>query len=365
MYTKVSQWVLLAGTLLGGANVVLAQDPVRLPGVVVKAPIEKPGPRALAGVARDTFTTPLDSVEITIPDLKRRALTGGDGKFHFDKVAPGKYDVRARKIGYAPQIREVTVDSAGGVGTFEMLQLQRALPPVIVSATRGGIGGVVGDTSFRAVPGAAVRLLGRGESVAADSGGYFHFDVEPGQYFLTVKQDGFKDKVVSVRVPRDSGRRVSIFLEPRSGESAARSYWNVDDMAERVALTTKTNASIYSREDLLDMGIEWVGDVIQGGLTRVTDKTMLLDKDCVAVLNGGPETAMLKTLTIDDVASIEVYPPSMVQSQRALMMNRPPSKMVGKKGVADSRVVLPFQNTERAGMQNGARPCAVVYVWTR
>ena len=180
-----------------------------------------------------------------------------------------------------------------------------------------------------------------------------------------MKQDGFKDKVVSVRVPRDSGRRVSIFLEPRSGDARAQSAWNVDDMAERVSLTTKTNASLYSREDLLDMGIEWVGDVVQGGLTRVAPKTMRLDKDCVAVLNGGPETVMLKTLTIDDVASIEVYPPSMVQSQRALMMNRPPSKMVGKKGVADSRVVLPFQNTERAGMQNGAMQCAVVYVWTR
>jgi hypothetical protein len=365
MYTKLSRCLLLGGALICGARVAIAQDPVRLPGVVVKAPIEKPGPRALAGVARDTFAIPIDSVEISIPDLKRRAITGGDGKFHFDKVAPGTYDVRARKIGYAPQVREVTVDADGGVGLFEMLQLQRALPPMIVSAARGGIGGVVGDTSFRAVPGAIVRLVGKGLAVAADSSGYFHFDVEAGQYFLTVKQDGFKDKVVSVRVPPDSGRRVSIFLEPRSGDALIQSHWNVDDMAERVALRTKTNSSVYAREDLIDMGVEWVGDVVQGGFTRAISKTSLLDRDCVGILNGGPETVMLKTLTIDDVASIEIYAPSMVQSQRALLAARPQGKMVGKSGVADSRVIMPFLNAERAGMQNAALNCAVVYVWTR
>jgi len=365
MYTKARLRLALAAALLSGLSAVArAQEPVRLPGVIVKAPIEKPGARALAGVARDTFATPIDSVEITIPDLKRRAITHDDGKFRFDQVAPGKYDVRARKIGYAPQVVSVTVDADGGVGMFELLQLQRALPPVIVSASRGGIGGVVGDTSYHAIAGAVVRVAGQGAVVATDSSGYFHFDVGPGQYFLTIKDEGFKEKVVSVRVPPDSGRRVSIFLEP-AGATAAREYWNIDDFNERMGKVSKTQASIYAGEQLIDMGIEWVSDVVQGGLTRVSSKTMLVDKDCVAIVNGGPTTVQLKQLTIDDVATVEIYPAGTSADQRSLMMNRPQGAVVGKKGVADSRVRAPFENTSRAAIQNAAMQCAEVWVWTR
>jgi len=363
MYTKLCLWISAGALICASSAVALAQDPVRLPGVVVKAPIDKPGPRALVGVARDTFTTPIDSVEISIPQLKRRATTQGDGKFRFDKIAPGKYEVRARKIGYAPQIREVTVDAEGGVGVFDLLQLQRALPPVIVNAARGGIGGVVGDTSFNAIPGATVRLIGHGEAMQVDSAGYFHFDVGEGQYFLTVKQEGFRDKVVSVRVPRDSGRRVSIFLEPQ--KEAVREFWNVDDFNERVAWRMKTTSTLYSREDLLDMGIEWISDAVQTGAARLAQRATFLDKDCVGMLNGGPETVMLKTLTIDDIATIEIYPGNAGAMQRSLLANRPASAIVGKKGVADSRVRLPFDNMNRASMQNAALACATVYVWTR
>src|SRR3954462_1800499 len=76
MYTKLSR-CLGAIVLLGGGRVAMGQDPVRLPGVIVKAPIEKPGPRALAGAARDTFAIGIDSVEISIPELKLRAFTDG------------------------------------------------------------------------------------------------------------------------------------------------------------------------------------------------------------------------------------------------------------------------------------------------
>jgi hypothetical protein len=350
--------------VLAGARAAKGQDPVRLPGMVVKAPIEQPGPRALAGIVRDTFALPIDSVEISIPDLKRRVATDGSGKFRFDDIKPGKYDVRARKIGYAPQVRQVTVDRDGGVGTFELLQFERALPPVIVNAARGGIGGLVGDTAYHAIRGATVRLAGEGQAVETDSMGYFHFDVPAGQYYVTVKEDGFAAKVVSVRVPEDSGRRVSIFLEPRA--ETAREHWNVDDMNERLVMRTQTNSTVYSREDLIDMHVEWISEAVRGGYIRVvTGRPMDLDDDCAAIVDGGPRTTLIKDLTIDDIATIEIYPPGMPSAQRALMMDRPPSSLVGKKGVADSRAVMPFANGERAAMQNGARSCALVYVWMR
>lgn len=342
----------------------MGQDPVRLPGVIVKAPIEKPGPRALAGAARDTFAIGIDSVEITIPELKLRAFTDGEGKFRFDKLGRGEYTVRARKIGYAPQVRSVTVEDDGGVGMFDLLQLHRTLPPVVVNAVRGGLGGVVGDTSYRALAGAEVRLMEQGFLVTTDSSGYFHFDVGPGQYYVSVSREGYHERTLAVRIPKDSGRRVTVFLE--EGKTTARSAHNVDDFRERLAWRLPTKSSLYSHDDLVDMGVVWVGDVIQGAVTRVADtKVKQVDTDCVAVLNGGPETVMLRDLTIDDVSSIEVYP----GPPPAASMERAKSTLVGKKGVADSRAAIPLakgvSNTERAAAQNGARTCAVVYVWTR
>ena len=364
MYTKLSR-CLAAVVLVGSGRVALGQDPVRLPRVIVKAPIEKPGPRALAGVARDTFAIGIDSVEISIPELKLRAFTDGEGRFRFDKVGRGEYTVRARKIGYAPQVRSVKVEGDGGVGMFELLQLHRTLAPVVVSAVRGGLGGIVGDTSFRALAGADVRLMEQGFVVTTDSSGYFHFDVGPGQYYVSVSREGYRDRTLAVRIPKDSGRRVTVFLE--DGKTTARSAHNVDDFRDRLAWREPTQSSLYSHDDLVDMGVVWVGDVVQGGVTRVAEvKVRQIDPDCVAILNGGPETVMLRDLTIDDVSSVEVYP--RVPPEAATQ--RPASGIsVGKKGVADSRAALPyrkaFSNTERATIQNEARSCAVVYVWTR
>jgi hypothetical protein len=341
-----------------------AQDPVRLPGVVVKAPIEKPGPHALAGVARDTFAIGLDSVEITIPELKLRAFTDNAGKFRFDDVGRGEYAVRARKIGYAPQVRTIKVDGQGGAGTFDLLQLRHALPPMVVNASRGGLGGVVGDTTYRALAHAEVRLMEQGLVVETDSSGAFHFDVGPGQYYMSVSRDGYRDRTLAVRVPKDSGRRVTVFLE--DGQHGVREAHNLDDFRQRLAWRMKTKSSLYSHDDLVDMGIVWIGDVIQGAVTRVAEvKVRQIDPDCVAVLNGGPRTVMLRDLTIDDVSTIEVYP----AIPGAPAMPRPPVTLIGKSGIADSHAAVPigtaFDNYDRARVQNRARSCAIVYVWTR
>src|SRR6188768_2118544 len=96
----------------------LAQQPQRLPAVVVSGTPDPPGPRKIAGIVRDTFAIPLDSVEISIIKLQRRLFSKSDGTFRFENVPPGEYDVRARRIGYGPQIRTLVVDTAGGAVAF-------------------------------------------------------------------------------------------------------------------------------------------------------------------------------------------------------------------------------------------------------
>lgn len=362
MYTNRAT-TLTALFVLGFASAALAQDPVRMPAMVVKAPVDKPGPRALSGVVRDTFALTIDSVEISIPSLQRRAFSDGNGKFRFDKISPGNYLVRARKIGYAPQTQTVTVDSMGGVGMFDLLQLRRALPPVIATAARGGLSGVVGDTSFRAVAGAEVRLLGNGQRVETDSLGYFFFPVRQGRYVVSVRQKGFTDRVVSVNVPADSGRRVTLFLEPGHGTVANVEYWNIDDFGQRLAWRNNYTSTFFTHDDMVNMGIEWITDAVQSGSTRAGGR-QILDADCSAVLNGGPGTVRLAALTIDDVESVEVYPTTgqnMAPTSRPNTVGRP----VGKKGVADSKVKIPIANTGRTASVNQGLVCAMVYVWTR
>src|SRR5689334_18890432 len=65
------------------------------------------GPRTLVGVVSDTAGVPIDSAEIFISALKRRVMSAADGRFRFDDIKPGTYDVSARRLGYLPQVRNV------------------------------------------------------------------------------------------------------------------------------------------------------------------------------------------------------------------------------------------------------------------
>lgn len=343
------------------AGAAMAQ--VRLPGVVVSAPVDKPGARLLVGVVRDTSQFAIDSAEVTIPELKRRLMSDSAGKFKFADIKPGKYVVRARKIGYAPTAAIVDVDSAGGVGTLDMLQLRRVLPAMVIAVARHGISGVVGDTSYRAIPGAEVKLLGQGMFALSDSLGGFFFDVKPGKYQLSFRRDGYADKIVGVNVPVDSGRRVDVFLGPR-GPVPAREAHNIDDFGARLAGRMSTTSTIYNHDDLVSMGYEWLSEAIQGGYARAGGKGSV-GNGCAAVLNGGRQYVMIDALTVDDVETVEIYPSTGITKVPSTA--RPKAGVpVGKKGIASFNIQMPMSNTDLADWRNSGRDdCPRVYVWTR
>lgn len=357
---------LVALQLIALAGVAQAQDPVRLPGVQITATIEKPRAHAIIGVAYDTAAVPIGGVELSIVDLKRRVFAGVDGRFRFNDIKPGEYAVRARKVGYAPQVRTVVVDEDGGVSEFALLPIPQSLQPTVVSAARGGLGGIIGDTSFKALKGAVVRLLGAGRMAETDSAGHFFFDVRPGQYFIGVKQPGFADKTLMVRVPRDSGRFVAMYLE-RSGKINPWSVHNMENLSSRMASRMTTTSTVYSSDDLEKMGVTWVGDAIQVAVTRTATRSYPVDDDCDAVLNGGPEIINLKGLTREDIVSVEVYtgaatlgggPPPVVGVQKSSYTPWPRKPLTGLTGIS---------NTKDAADANfyGNKRCPVIYVWKR
>ena len=351
---------------LGLRSIEAQEPPARLPAVVVNAAPDKPGARKLAGVVRDTIGFPVDGVEITIAASHRRAKSSGNGAFQFEDIAPGTYEVRARKLGYAPQVRTIVVDSAGGAGAFALIPVPVPLLPVVSSAARGGLSGVVGDTAYRPLPGAQVRVVGHSDATVTDSSGAFYIPVRPGKYTVAISQPGYDFKVVGVIVPADSGRRITAYLSPLSRERDVREAHNLEDFGSRMAWRTVSNSKVFTRAELEERGIDWVTDAVQmgwgwfgGGSPREGND---LDHDCAAVKNGGPAAIDLETLMVEEIETIEVY-----RALPSISMTRMPAGQ-GARVMNNARVSVPqvsASNSREAALRNRGKRCALVYVWLR
>ena len=345
-----------------------AQDPTRLPAVVVNAAPDLPGPRKLVGVVRDTSGIPIDSVEVSIASLRRRAFTKLDGSFLFSDIKPGKYQVRARKIGYAVPTHEFVVADSGGTGAFALLPLPYVLRPVVTSASRGGLSGVVGDTAFNALAGADIRILGKDVYTKTDSLGQFYIPIGAGSYLLRVKQPGFVDRLVSVIVPEDSGQRIRVTLAPPTRPLTLREVHNFDDLNSRLTWRNHAHTRVYTRAELLQMKIEWIYDAVMIGYHEIhSGQPGYLDRDCSAMVNGGPAYTEIGKLTVDDVETVEIYGGSTTGSMPVSNGRRPPRPVPGQP-LRRAQVVIdpvPLTNTDQAGWSNLTKTCTTVYVWLR
>jgi hypothetical protein len=261
------------------------------------------GPRTLVGVVSDTSGTPIDSAEIFIASLKRRAMSTPDGSFRLDDIKPGTYDVSARRLGYLPQLRKIRVGDEGGVGSFQLVPYVRGLAPVVSSSTRGGLSGVIGDTAYNIVAGAEISVIATDRRASSDSTGSFYMDLKPGRYMVRVKREGYGSKLASVTIPNDSGRRIVVWLSPSSSPGSRREEWAIDSLRRRLLIRNPVWSAIYTREDILRMGAT---DAAQ--LATIGARSPVAD-NCLAFIDGGPTTAPIWAFSAADIETIEVYTP--------------------------------------------------------
>jgi hypothetical protein len=338
-----------------------AQDPpTKLPGMISNA-TPLPGPKIMIGVVRDTFGIPIPGAEVIIPGLAKRLIANGDGVFRFDGVPKGKHTMRARKIGYAPQVREFVVDTAGGIAEFELVPIMKALPAMVTAVDRLGISGIVGDTAYESLPAAVVRLLANGKQTVTDSAGAFYLAAGPGKYVVSIKKPGYMDKLVSVTVPSDSGRRIMAWLQPRIAPVPVREAHNIDDLQSRMAWVKPTDRLYYTHEDLLKFGSEWIYDAVQSAWSRnFPPPKEAYSRDCMVVVNGGPAITNLSHLTVDEVETLEIY------VNGGSTRGTPGTKALGKRGKVVTTTPATFSNLDRYSIENGTRVCPrAVYVWLR
>lgn len=346
---------------IGSSRLAIAQDPppTRLPGMTVTA-TPMPGPKIMVGVVRDTAGFPVPGAEVIIPGLARRLIANGEGIFRFDSVPKGKHTMRARKLGYAPQIREFTVDSAGGLAEFELMPLARALPAMVSASERPGITGVVGDTAYEVIPGVTVTALGGGLHTESDSSGKFYIPAKGGSHMVRFTKPGYADKLVTVTYPADSGRRISVWMSPKTIGTPIREVHNFDDLSERIAWTKPQNRLVYTHEQLVNFGSEWVYDAVQSAASRFNSREPY-SRDCMVMVNGGPAIANLSHLTVDEVETVEIY-----GSGSDVARGTPRTRTLAGRGRAIASPQPAMSNTNRASIENGPRVCpSAVYVWLR
>ncbi|MFN2397078.1 MAG: carboxypeptidase-like regulatory domain-containing protein, partial [Gemmatimonadaceae bacterium] len=75
-------------------------------------------------VVDSTSQQPVPGVAVVIDGTSRGTLSRDDGSFTLGAVPAGTHSVRARRIGYAPQVQSVTV-TAGATATVQFVLARR------------------------------------------------------------------------------------------------------------------------------------------------------------------------------------------------------------------------------------------------
>lgn len=300
---------------LAGPSVARAQC---TPGGPLNPPATK---RAITGIVMDSAHNVLENATVFIIDSARNVLehstplvarpthearTNARGIFQIVDLAPGTYRLTVRRIGYDIAVQSYIVTDSGGVARFCLLPDIQNLPTMITSVSRGGITGVVGDSALALVTGAEVRVFGENMFALSDSAGGFFFPVKPGEYTVSVRKKGYGPQIVAVKVPRDSGRKIVVWLgsPPRNPNRYAE---EIEGMRMRILMTP---AFLYHRvtsEDLM------VSPLNLDQIVRMKAQTSVRD-DCEAHIAGMGYSLPLYILDKDDIALLEVVSPRMTSA---------------------------------------------------
>ncbi len=142
---------------------------------------------------------PIPNASVTIMQVTTEQRTNGAGRFTFELVADGKYEVRAQAEGYSPAVQPLEVAS-GAASTVELM-LSRGLEAafrIVDAATGQPI-----DTTGISILDAAAKTPIYFGAPPADATGMRRVTLQPGTYALTVFAQGYvpPPRPVTLTVP--------------------------------------------------------------------------------------------------------------------------------------------------------------------
>ncbi len=94
-----------------------------------------PAGHALAGVVTDSTGAPLAEVRVTIAESNRITVTNPEGHYQFTELPSGTYTVAFARVGFAPEVRRVTIAGRDATLDVRMRPTAVELPPIQVSST--------------------------------------------------------------------------------------------------------------------------------------------------------------------------------------------------------------------------------------
>ena len=115
---------------------------------------------AVSGVVTDSTGVPVIGAYVSIDGTSLVSMTNDRGEFRLSGVSPGMLELRVRRLGFTPTVREIRLDPQESLSHLQlrMSALPRTLRPVLVQANRVEYKG---------------RLAGYYKRLQRRSGGYF------------------------------------------------------------------------------------------------------------------------------------------------------------------------------------------------
>lgn len=237
----------------------LERLPQELDTIRVVAPI---GPPFLLGSVHDTHGRPLENVEVLLEGFPQRAVTGPTGRFRFDSLPAGSYNLTARYPGFIAARSRILVQPGGTEVALRMREFTQVLETIEVVADRRGLYGVVATGQLQPIPGARVRVHGGGTGQVTDSAGRFAFPgLKPGEYLLSAERAGMEGRRLFLEIPRNGRLEVSLTLSPEnpSRRPPPTARWIDHDLG--LMLSFSPSWKRVSRQDLARMAGRQLCDV--------------------------------------------------------------------------------------------------------
>lgn len=299
----------LCGASVAAARTISAQSRILQRGDTLPAPVAG----TLAGIVVDSAGTPVADIPVYVYETRRQVRTGSDGRFRFDDIAKGRYTVSVRSVGYLGVTERVQVKAQGAVVRLRITRLDRGLPAVITTASRGGLSGIVADTSLRALRDVSVKIMGTQHATRTDSAGRFFLAARPGSYLLRVERSGYERQLIGITIPENEGREVAVWLSADSGDDDALIGANLFDFEQRRIRGRAVSYASFSRDDLMATG----GLNVMQAAARTTVQRPTFES--CAYLDGGPAIAPLWAIAVGEVEYMEAVLPDMNGRMRDIL----------------------------------------------
>jgi hypothetical protein len=265
----------------------------------------------VTGTVSDAATSrPLVGALVTLGAVGNERTTRTDerGGFIFNKIAPARYPLVVKRLGYEA-LRETIDATTGDAPIVDTLTRVASLDTVRVIAAQQGIYGAVATaTDLRPLRAAAIQIIGAGGGkISVDSTAHFFVPIKtPGTYLVRARAPGYEPEAVSVTVHPGDGVEVAMLLDSATTPPTNRFEMAMADFDDRLRLRHLSSV-LVSRAELLTSGDHRTVGAIRASPSFQAKVLRFSDTVCVYV-DGRPMPGWsLNSFEPSQIEAVELY----------------------------------------------------------